>query len=141
MKYLKKFNESLDNLYEFIELKDFMNYVGGNSFKRLVEFSDNDIKTIKKFKGKYSFSIDTHYMNTSSLNKISMWGSKSDINLNWFESGSPSLNYLNTVFRNGIGIIKNDDDFYLVSIGLSHIILCDTIDGVVSLFKDVIKQG
>mgnify|MGYP003558110421 CR=1 FL=1 len=87
-----------------------------------------------------SFSIDTHYMNTSSLNKISMWGSKSDINLNWFESGSPSLNYLNTVVRNGIEIIKNDDDFYLVSIGLSHI-LCDTIDGVVSLFKDVIKQG
>lgn len=141
MKYLKKFNESLDNLYEFIELKDFMNYVGGNSFKRLVEFSDSDIKTIKKFKGKYSFSIDTHYMNPSSLNNIRMFGSKSDINLNWFEPGSASLNYINTVVRNGIAILKNDDDFYLVSIGLSHIILCDTIDGVVSLFKDVIKQG
>lgn len=140
MKYLKKFNESLDNLYEFIELKDFMNYVGGNSFKRLVEFSDSDINTIKKFKGKYSFSIDTHYMNPSSLNKILMFGAKSDINLNWFVPGSASLNYINTVVRNGIGILKNDDDFYLVSIGLSHI-LCDTIDGVVSLFKDVIKQG
>lgn len=41
-----------------------------------------------------------------------------------------------------IGVYKNDDDFYLLNIGVRNTtyILCDTIDGVISLLRDIIKQ-
>lgn len=141
MKYLKKFNESIDNnLWEKITYETFLNYVGGGvesrKFDRLVEFNENDTDLISKVKGGFNFYLRDNYTrhDLGSLNEIVMWGNSDMVNLDWFKNVGaypPPFNIL-------ITILKNDDDFYLVSI--TDIFLCDTIYGVISLFKEVMKN-
>ncbi len=141
MKYLKKFNESVDDkLWEIITYKEFLNYAGGNYFKRLISLNDKDIELIKKLKGDFSFEIGSNLSNSIHNSNISMWGYKDMVNLEWFEKLNIYSPDRNTGGHLNIKIIKNDDDFYLVTIGPEYI-LCDTIDGVISLFKEVIKPN
>jgi hypothetical protein len=140
MKYLRGFNESFGDegeLYENITYKEFMQYLGGDGFGRLLPFTINDIEIIKKYKGGFSFELVNHRKsiichwddNTTSLDSIIMCGNKDMCNFKY---------PLHSIYSVRIEVLKNDDDYYLIVFGPLYYV-CDTIDGVISLFKEIIK--
>ena len=72
---------------------------------------------------------------------VTLSGNMFDINLDFFKKFGINFDkYIN------ISIIKNDDDFYIVRIiflpstRATVNVLCDDIDGLVELFKEVIDS-
>ena len=138
MKYIKKF-ESHNRLWELITYEEYLNYVG-DEFKRLVELSDRDIEIIDELKGSFNLTLPSGY-------KLNKQGSIAVLSgrVDGLQTGR--LEYIDGKKRNSqiyinIEVNKNDDDFYLLNIGIAYTtyILCDTIDGVISLLRDIIKQ-
>jgi len=152
MKYLRKFNEAFGDegeLWEPIIFKEVWKYVGGPQYNRLVEFNEHDVETIKKYKGRFSFEVGDYMRlrrsypsaalrneSENKLNYIMMFGDGDMIDLDWFKELTIWMPNNESYIH--IGVIKNDDDYYLVEIGPLYY-ACDTIEGVISLFKEVIK--
>jgi len=149
MKYLRKFNEAFGDegeLWEPIISNEVWKYVGGPQYNRLVEFNEHDVETIKKYKGRFSFQVGDHMRHRrlrrsypsgeNKLNYIMMLGDGDMIDLDWFKELTIWMPNNESYIH--IGVIKNDDDYYLVEIGPLYY-ACDTIEGVISLFKEVIK--
>ena len=152
MKHLKKFNEAFGDegeLWEPIIFKEVWKYVGGPQYNRLVEFNEHDVETIKKYKGRFSFEVGDYMRlrrsypsaalrneGENKLNYIMMLGDGDMIDLDWFKELTIWMPNNESYIH--IGVIKNDDDYYLVEIGPLYY-ACDTIEGVISLFKEVIK--
>lgn len=130
--------------YEQIDYNTFQKFVGGRRFSRLISFNSKEIDTIKKYKNKFRFEIfgkmkiDGLYSNYHPENEIKLFGDQNMFDLNWFDDKDWSpLN--NTSTYTSITILKTDDEYYLVCIGIIYI-LCDQLDGLETLLKEIIIQ-
>ena len=155
MRHIKQFESFGDEgeLWESITYKEFLVYIGGYKYTRLINFNENDIDIVKKYKAGFDFSLKGLHTSIKYIDHIVMCGNKDMIFPSWYKKIDafriPSLNP-----KVNIEVLKNDDDYYLVRIshsrhrqlGFAAInfgplnYVCDTIEGVVDLLKEVIKQ-